>query len=633
MISSRRGLALLVGLLIILTISTESFGQEKLDSLQKALQQNPKQDTLKVIQLNDLAYNNFSYNAGDVMTYSLRALELAQKLHYKRGEAMAYRNLALSYLLVHADITALKYLHNALKIFSALRDTDNMASTINYIGCYFATIKDYKQALPHFLKAEKMVSKQNKEIRLVILSNTGSCYDDLKQYAKGQAYYNEIEKIATETLDYKWMVICLHHSATMKLKDGESFQALVFGTKALGIISKHKLSPRSLQEVYLLLGDIHYNLRHYEEARTYYTSVVSLGRVMNSKEHVALMYNKFHSLDSIAGDYKSALKHYKMYQSMTDSLINQSKNRTVALYKIQFELDEQEAENKLLLVAKKHDEQIILYQRLILVASLLTLFIIVLALFRLKRLNGKLKNRNLIIANQNSKLEELDGIKNKIFSVISHDLRNPFAQLISFLDLFEQQLLDTEEMVELIPVMNTNARQSMGMMENLLMWSKSQLEGFRVHPDAFNVGELVRDTLDKLDTQIQEKRQIVETEGIDDVDVWADKEMVRIVVRNILSNALKFTSAHDTIHIEAHYSKEMTAIIAIRDSGVGMSPDQVNKLFSFETKSTNGTENEAGTGLGLKICYDLLVLNKGKIWVESAEGEGSTFYIQLPRKV
>ena len=608
------------------------FSQHKLlDSLKTILAKNPDQDTLRVNRLNELASLSFSYNAEDLYKYGQQALILAKRLGYNRGEAVAYKNLALSSMFLHGDVSALNYLNKSLGIFSSLSDTVNMAAITNYIGCYYATVKDYKQALPYFLKAEKLFGNRKTVLRLTILTNTGSCYEDLRRYDKAREYYNEVRKLANHYGDYNWIVLSLYQSGSLNLIRKDYKTALDFTSEAFKIMSSREINPRTTLTIYQLQGDIRYAMGQYNQARKNYEKVAELARQMKSRENMAGIYFKFHLLDSIAGNFPGALQNLKSYQLITDSTINENKNQITALYNVKYALKEEEAENDRLLLEKKTDQKLIFYQRLIIAIALISLSIISFAFFRLKNLIYKLKDLNQKIGSQNTQLEGLNSIKNKIFSVIAHDLRNPFAQLISMLEMVDSKIIDKEEFMELVPYLNKSVHQGMEMMDNLLVWSKSQLNGFAAHPENIDLHALTCDTLEKLQSQITEKKLVINTNKLGRTTAWADLEMIRIVIRNLLSNAIKFTPIDGNIDIES-YKENQLVVLAIKDSGDGIPEEQLNKLFSFNIKSTPGTANETGTGLGLKICMDMLELNQGKIWVESSMEKGATFYISIPEK-
>lgn len=605
-------------------------GQTSLkDSVTAHLKNDSGNDTLRVIELNKLAYENFSYNVKDLLEYSQQALSLAKKLNYKRGQAEAYKNLALSAMLIHGDVTALKYLNTSLSLFSGLKDTIGIACVTNYMGCYYATVKDFKQALPFLLKSEKLLADRKHVLRLTILTNTGTCYADLNEYDRAKEYLTQAEQLAASIKNYDWIAMSLQNSASLYFKQNDLKKALEKSDKAFDIILSHRVSPREQQAIYLLKGDIAYKLKRYESAKKYYQISERFARHMRSREYMADIYFKFHLLDSIAGDYQSALKNFKSYQMIKDSLLNKNKNEIITLHKVKFALTERDDENNRLVAAKQKDKEIISYQRVILFLALLGLTAIGFAFVRLKKLNFELKDLNHRFSRQNKQLEEVNGIKNKIFSVIAHDLRNPFAQFVSILDMFKSRLLDADEIITILPFLDKSVNHTIDMMDRLLIWSKSQLNGFKVNPEFFDVSVLIQDTVDKLQNPIDEKKLNVNIHQTPEPQVWADVEMIRIVFRNLLSNAIKFTPLNGSIDIEMFKEGE-SLTIALKDTGMGLNNEQLASLFSFNVKSTRGTENESGTGLGLKICYDLLVLNNGKIRVESVLNQGSTFFVSLP---
>jgi|GEM_PF-547843 len=624
---------LFAGLLFVLLFIASAHGQQsEQDSLRKVLDKNPLEDTLKVMQLNKLANSNFSYNVRELTEYSQKALFLAKKLHYKRGEALAYKNLAAAYMLIHGDIRALKYQTSALRIFTNLQDTVNIANVTNGIGCFYATVKDFRQALPYFFKAAKLMTNRNDKLRLTIMSNIGSCYEDLRQYHKAKLYYDQIKILASGSKDYDRALISLYQSASLHLLAHEDDIALKYGNEALMFMVQHKVSPRSEQTIYQLMGDIRYQLKQYAQSREFYEKVKALATQMNSRENMAAVYYKFHQLDSISGNHAEALRNFKRYQVIKDSVINRNKNEIIALYKVKFEVEQKEARNRQLVMENKAEGRIIFYQSIILGVVMLSLIIIGFAFFRLKKLIFTLKDLNHKIATQNAELEELNGIKNKIFSVIAHDLRSPFTQLIGVLKLVDSEAIEANEIVDYIPFLNKSVHQTLNMTDNLLVWSKSQMDGFQVHPVTIDLPQMIEDTVEKLQPQIDAKKLVVDTAQLRASFAWADQEMIRIVLRNLISNAIKFTDANGKIEIES-FSENASVVIAIRDTGVGIPSEQLDKLFSFDVKSTQGTANEAGTGLGLKICFDLLELNSGNIWVESIAGEGSIFYLSIPENV
>ena len=591
---------------------------------------NYKADTASVNELNRLAQESFSYDVRRLHTLSRQAATLAQKIHYKQGEATAYQHIAMSYMLIHGDVTALDYLKKALTLFEQQKDTVQMAGTINYIGCYYATIKDYSQALPFFLQSEKLIGSRKHRLLLTILSNTGSCYEDLGKLDKAALYYNHVKTLANEIHDYSWIVTSLYQEASIYFLKNSYGLALSTSKDALAVAKIHQVPPRDIMALYLLMGNIYYKQKQYGLSRQYYQNAANSAFRMNSREGLSEVHQKMYLLDSISGNYKSALANLNRHKMISDSLVNERKNRLSTLFKIKYDLNEEELKNSKLLLEKQAQEGVIFYQRLLLfVTVLLSVFTAIIA-FRLRKANHKLSQLNMHIGSQNEELSKLNGIKNRLFSVIAHDLRSPFAQFMSLLDIIDSKMIDPQEISELMPYLNKSATQTMSMMDNLLNWSRSQMDGFVVSTTYVKLHDLIVAKVRAADSQIRNKQISIDVLVDQNEQVWADKEMLRIIIRNLLTNAVKFTPAGGRITFSSVIDRE-SIILAIKDSGVGISAENLSKLFSNGAVSTRGTEQESGVGIGLKICQDLVQLNKGHIWVESEPGKGSTFYVSLPK--
>ncbi|HEV7379022.1 MAG TPA: ATP-binding protein [Dyadobacter sp.] len=588
-------------------------------------------DTARVNALNKIANESFSYDVRKLHTASRQAAQLARTVNYKEGEAIAYQNMALSYMLIHGDVVALDYLNKALRLFEQQQDTIHLSGVVNYMGCYYATVKDYSQALPFFLKSERLIGTRKHRLQLTILSNTGSCYEDLGQYDKAASYYGKVRILAEQIKDYQWIVTSLYQQASLHFVRNQHDSALALIKKALAVEEVHAIPPRDIQALHLLMGNVYFRQKAFQRAREHYEQAAELAKKMNSREVMSEVYNKLYSLDSVAGDYKSALENYRNHKAISDSLINDRKNQLSSLFKIRFDLSEEEAENNRLLLAREGQENVIFYQRIILAIAALLVAVAGYAIYRLRKVNGKLRFLNDQIVSQNEELTKVNAIKNRLFSVIAHDLRSPFGQFISLLDMVEAHMLDPQEIASMMPYLNQSASQTMSMMDNLLAWSRSQMNGFRVHCSAVALRDLINGTLDKVQADLINKNILTEVLVDADRHVWADEEMLRIVIRNLLTNAIKFTPTGGCIVFSAT-SNHGDVVLAIQDSGVGIENSSLSKLFSLETVSTRGTEQESGTGIGLKICKDLVELNHGEIWVESARGMGSTFYVGLPAK-
>lgn len=251
-------------------------------------------------------------------------------------------------------------------------------------------------------------------------------------------------------------------------------------------------------------------------------------------------------------------------------------------------------------------------------------FTVALQYFKFEQLNSQ-----KAIQQKNEELEALNKTKEKLFSIIAHDLRSPIAQIKSTLDLVNRDFISKEEFHELSHHFTKQIDQLQDNMNNLLTWSQSQLNGIVTKPQAVNPSMIIKEVIELLKQQWQAKDLQIQFEGFDDL-VWMDPDHLKVVVRNLLSNAIKFSKKKHSIVINhSRNNKELT--IAVRDTGMGMSREQLDALFTAEEIiSTHGTDKERGTGLGLKLCKEFLDKNHGEIWAISEQGIGSTFFINIP---
>lgn len=238
------------------------------------------------------------------------------------------------------------------------------------------------------------------------------------------------------------------------------------------------------------------------------------------------------------------------------------------------------------------------------------------------------KRRQAEFKVQARELGETNKLKDRLFSLIAHDLRDPMVSLKEILEMNQDGGITEEEFQYLLPLISKDVNYTVAMLENLLYWSRSQLQGETISPEQLDLSGMIARAVEGISPQASEKGITIENELDRNVGVWADREMIKLVLRNLLNNAVKFSNKGDQIRIS---SREVDGFVELRieDSGVGISEKTKDQLFSLETVSTRGTHNEQGTGLGLLLCKDFVKKNGGEIGFESTEGKGSIFFFTL----
>jgi two-component system, sensor histidine kinase and response regulator len=235
------------------------------------------------------------------------------------------------------------------------------------------------------------------------------------------------------------------------------------------------------------------------------------------------------------------------------------------------------------------------------------------------------------LKDQANKLKELNATKDKFFSIIGHDLRNPFNGIMGFSELLmnEAQGLDPDLVAQYATIINSASKQAYRLLENLLDWAKMQQGTILYAPASFSLTNIVTDEVENFKYISDQKDISLENDINKEILVYADEKMIRTVLRNLISNAIKFTPKNGKIRIAADI-KNGQAEVSVSDTGIGMSPETIDKLFSIQTSfTTYGTENEKGSGLGLVLCKEFVEKHGGKITVESEQGKGSRFCFSL----
>jgi two-component system, sensor histidine kinase and response regulator len=230
-------------------------------------------------------------------------------------------------------------------------------------------------------------------------------------------------------------------------------------------------------------------------------------------------------------------------------------------------------------------------------------------------------------------LTEANLAKMKFLSIIAHDLRNPFNSLLGFstLLLANYDRYSDDKIKEYLQYMSKSANQGHQLLENLLDWARANTRKIEISPETFSLQHTISDTVGLLSGSASKKAITISQQISENSHVYADQNMIRTVIRNLISNAIKFTPRGGLIRIISRDEKEFT-FIDITDNGVGISEDKLTNLFSLSSDySTLGTEKETGTGLGLILCYEFIILNKGNISASSVHGQGSSFTISIPR--
>jgi signal transduction histidine kinase len=284
-----------------------------------------------------------------------------------------------------------------------------------------------------------------------------------------------------------------------------------------------------------------------------------------------------------------------------------------------------------IMVLTRDSEELTIFNRNLLVVILggiiisLLLFLLTLLLTRMSRNMEQIKQLN-------TELENLNSDKNRFISILGHDLRNPFNSLLGFLEILKKdhQQLGKEKIELYLDHTSTVAKNTYGLLENLMEWSNTQSGNIQFKPEICNFRVICDEVHQQLHPVAEAKNILMHSCSDEKTEIFADIHMIKTILRNLCTNAIKFSHEGGEVVIRAEQDTRQVKI-TVSDTGVGINPDLLPKLFNItQVYSTKGTSNETGTGLGLIICHELITIHGGKIWAESEAGKGSRFIFTLP---
>jgi signal transduction histidine kinase len=244
--------------------------------------------------------------------------------------------------------------------------------------------------------------------------------------------------------------------------------------------------------------------------------------------------------------------------------------------------------------------------------------------------NAILQKNNDEMQKQAEELDQLNSLKNKLFSVISHDLKAPMYALRNLFEDMQRQDMPADEIKSLIPDVKNDLNYTVSLMDNLLQWAKSQMQADTINADTHNVKEMIDEVMQVLYLQAEAKKIHIENKVVDGYNIWADRDMINLVLRNLISNAIKFSPSGGKISIGMFDQSQFTEIY-VKDAGKGISNEEMKKIAGQEFYTSNGTAQEQGTGLGLLLCKEFLAKNNGQLRIQSEPGKGSVFSFTLPK--
>ena len=561
------------------------------------------------------------------------------------------------YFVAEDYSTSLDYFFTALKLSEAVGNSISSADASNSIGRVYYNLENYKMGLEYFQKAhEYFIINGLEQKRGGVLNNIALIYYEIDSINLAIEYYNKALVIKKEYKDTLNIGAIYHNLGLVYMnqkKFDEAVEYLKSSREVFISLGKDKFAANTTNNI----GRAYYKGGKYTLALSYFKQGLIEAREINSS--FLIMDNYKYQADCYArmDNYREAYRYTNEHYKLQDSLLNIDKNKEIAEIQAKYENEIKEQENRLLKKENESNATTIKMQYLGGIGIfIITILIAVLAfiyyrsnqlkkkandLLRaqkleieeknkdLSKLNSEITKQNEAINIQKKELEDLNGIKDKLFSIISHEFRSPLNSLKGTLALLKVGALSEDELNLISKELTDKINNTSIFLDNLLNWAKSQMHGIQAKPVDIDIKELADENINLLKSMADKKKIHLQNRINGSSKAHADPNMMNLILRNLISNAIKFSLRGGTIEINLEKNGQLNTV-SVKDGGIGMSQENVKMLFQVQTFTTRGTANERGTGLGLFISKNFIESNGGKIWVESAEGNGSTFKFTVP---
>lgn len=548
-------------------------------------------------------FHSFRYREAE--TYYRKSLELFTADKYDYGIAVSCNNIGLVKLRLAENDSAMQYFLRGLKVRIIINNEGLIGHSHYYLATTNLALGDTTEAIHYLSHAIPRLSIpiDDASLQRDFLNTVADCYVLYGKISFARKKYPE---------------------------------AVAYFEKAISVFQQQYSFAR-IPATQLLAGSAWLEMGKSDSAMHHFREALYVADSAGMQDDIRSAYREMIRMMISGGNVDSSLFFFNKYIQVTDRLIlgmNESKFNEIGLA-----LDIQEQETRAMVKEKNLNVLIILFA---VIGSLLLAIIIITLIYsrkqsKLRRLAQQeivsRKQAEDALAAANLELRELNARKDRFISILSHDLRSPFNTLMGFSDLLVQETTnrDLEELNSFALVVQRTSRNTYQLLENLLAWSRIQIGHMPYHPDRLHLRSELEAVLNLMVTVIDGKSITILNEIDDDACADADSNMLQTILRNLLSNATKFTRRDGTIRISNRKENEYQ-IILVTDNGIGI-PEEKRKMLFMESEAmvtTYGTDNEKGQGFGLLLCRYLAEQNRGRIWLEESSEKGSTFAFSVP---
>lgn len=634
-----------LAMVLVLCATITGLSQSRKDSLLLQWQKVEK----GTLALPDSTVTKLLFQIGEAISYNtpdsaIYYYNMALALIQDKGATPVKGNLLnkigyIHYILGNYDL-ALTFFMDALGIHQLLNNNLGISISLNHISLIYETQRNFQKALETQWRSIVYSKLSRDQGRLISnYFNLSIIHDDLANYDSAIWYLKKSLDLSNSQKNTHMATMATNRLGEVYLHMG-NFQEAEHNYKK---VLDNKAYKNNWEDVFAYAGlaKVYQKQGQYDKSIEYGLVSLDLARKMKSKWEIAQDASILYESYKARKDYEKALGMLELFKAYNDSLFDEKKEKEInflLLRQNELEKDQLAKENALHRAVIKQNYQWIVF--FIFLGIVLVVWGIILYRnnrqkqllnMKLQRNSEKITERNAMIEEQNIALNQLNETKNQLLSVIGHDMRGPINNIKSILEIIKLGGLNEDDQKRVFKDLHQTISSVSDTMNNMLAWASRQLHGIEIRPASVHVSELVDDLVGFFERTATEKYIELIHVRKEDIYVWADIDHLKTALRNIISNAIKFTKRNGKVTIS--YQLESNFVeLSVTDTGVGIAPESMEKIFQFTGRSKSvGTNNEKGTGIGLMLSKEFIESNGGRIEVTSQVGLGTTFTMWLPQ--
>ena len=622
---------------LLCSLTNVSYGQKVIiDSLQNILK-NTKSDSVRSDINEQIAYQYLYYKPDSSKIYIERSLELAKKINSQAAIAKAHNRMGTYNVVTSQYTDAILEFQKSLQYYKKSTDLNGLSTTYGNLGALDFYLKDYDAALENFHKSIKLLdtAKHTSQYTKEII-NLGAVHREKKNLDSAYYYARLSIAYSKKLVDKRMLSVANYNMGTAQFLLNQPEEAL----KSLNASLEQKNVPLQFKLLATCYkAQVLNSLGKYNEAENLLEGLEEQILSLNDHYLTLVFYESKEVIYQSLNQYAKALTYSQRYKTLSKTVHNEEQTNIFQNIKAKYAQEERAYENELLrneseiqslqIERQKHA----IYAVGIILVLLLVIIIILYRLYKFKAQNNQvLKDNQKRLNASNSDLAAINRQKDNLFSIVAHDVKSPLAAILNSINLLHEdhKNLNEEETALVYSELQKQTSDLFYLIENVLVWAKSQMNGFKFSFSKLNTDKFIREALQVEMIFINRKNIKVVNNINKEETINTDSQVLRVLLRNLINNAVKFTPVYGTITFSTNYNKD-NYHINITDTGIGISEDKIKKVLVDQERYTlKGTADEPGNGIGLILCQEIASKIGGHIEARSEMGKGSTFTLVIP---